>query len=236
MAGTTTLRLLRDALSRADDDGLGGSSGAFQTLLHATVSLELSPNEMLTERELMERTGASRAVLRSVVARLAELGLITPLARKGLVVAPLDVLDISAVYDARMAIETALARLAAQRATREQAERLRALSDHRPGSDEDAGSFVARDVALHLAIANAARNHYLEDSLTRILPLSARLWHLLYRELGADRKFMFQHNDIVTAIAARDAAGAEAAVREHLQGAREILANAFIPLAAADAS
>lgn len=230
MAGPATLRLLRDVLSGGDHRDPGGADRAFQLLLHATVSLELQPNEMFAERELMERTGSNRAALRSAVSRLAELGLITPLARKGLVIAPLDVLDISAVYDARLVIETALARFAAQRATPKQAERLRALAESGPGIDEDPARFVARDVALHLAIAAAARNQYLEDCLTRILPLSARLWHLLYREMGADRKFMFQHADIAAAIGDHDPDAAEAAVREHLEGARQILANAFIPL------
>lgn len=224
------MRLLRDVLSGGNDRDPGGTDRAFQVLLHATVSLELQPNEIFTERELMQRTGSNRAALRSAVSRLAELGLITPLARKGLVIAPLDVLDISAVYDARLVIETALARFAAQRATREQAERLRTLSESGPEIDEEPARFIARDVALHLAMAAAARNQYLEDCLTRILPLSARLWHLLYRELGADRKFMFQHADIAAAIVERDPRAAEAAVREHLEGARQILANAFIPL------
>jgi DNA-binding GntR family transcriptional regulator len=220
VAGRATLRLLRDALSGASDGSSAGSSHAFEVLLHATVALELEPNQMLTERELMERTGSSRTALRSAVTRLAELGLITPHARKGLVIAPVDVLDISAVYDARLAIETALARLAAQRATREQAERLRVLAGQGPDVEADPATFVARDVALHLAIAAAARNQYLEDCLTRILPVSARLWHLLYREMGADQKFMFHHGDITAAIVARDPAGAEAAVREHLESAR----------------
>jgi len=235
MSGAT-LRLLRDALSGSDGGSALSSDRAFEGLLNATVSLDLLPNEMLSERQLMERTGASRAALRSAVGRLSELGLITPLARKGLVVAPLNMLEISAVYDARSAIETALARFAAQRATKDQVERLQELSELGPGSGEGARSFVARDVALHLAIAQAARNPHLEDSLTRILPLSARLWHLLFRELGADRKFMFQHADIVAAIAARDPVAAEAAVREHLDAAREILANAFIPRSDRDAS
>ena len=234
MPGPVTLKILRDVLLGADDESSRGSSSVLRALLNATITLELPPSELLSERELMQRTGAGRASLRLAIASLADLGLITPLARKGLVVAPVDVLDIPAVYDARLAIETALARLAAQRATRDQIEPLRALADLPPGESDDAAAFVARDIALHLAIAGAARNRYLEDSLTRILPLSARLWHLLYREQGADRKYMFHHGDIVAAIAAHDPDAAENAVRSHLQSAREILANAFIPVAHGD--
>lgn len=234
MPAPATLALVREVLSGSRDDTVRGSNSTFRSLLNSTISLELIPGQMLSERELMEQTGSSRASLRLAVSRIADLGMITPLARKGLVVAPVDVLDISAVYDARLAIEAALARLAAQRATPDQVEELRALAEHGPDELDDAAAFVARDLALHLAIAAAARNQYLEDGLTRILPLSARLWHLLYREQGADRKFMFHHGDITAAIGARDADAAETAVRAHLQGAREILARAFIPVAHGD--
>jgi DNA-binding GntR family transcriptional regulator len=234
VSGTATLRLLQGVLSGAPRDHLEGDQ-VFRDLLHGIVSLELAPSAMLTERELMERTGCSRAALRTAVNRLAELGLITPLARKGLVVAALDVLEISAVYDARLAIEAALARLAAARATPEQVDALRRIGDHEPAAHADAFAFVERDLALHLSIARVARNHYLEDCLTRVLPLSARLWHLLFRELGADRTLMFEHGSIIDAIARRDPDAAEAAVREHLGVARRTLASALVPVPEASA-
>jgi DNA-binding GntR family transcriptional regulator len=230
VAEPVTLKLLREVLSGENRSDTRASGSTFRSLLDATITLRLAPGQILSEGELMERTGAGRASIRMAVASLADLGLITPLARKGLVVAPVDLLEISAVYDARLAIETALARLAARRATRAQVEHLQALAAVRPDEIDDAATFVARDLALHLAIAAVARNQHLEFGLTRILPLSARLWHLLYRERGADRKYMFHHGEIVAAIAARDPDAAEVAVRSHLQGAREILANAFIPL------
>jgi DNA-binding GntR family transcriptional regulator len=230
MAAPRALEVLRREL--AGSSGLAAefpreSDSSFQQLLRAIISLEYEPGEMLSERELMERTGSSRAALRQAVARLSDLGLITPLARKGLMVAPLDVLDVSVVYDARVTIERGVARLAAQRATSEQVTGLRALSEAELG--EAAPEFVERDLALHLALAAAARNRYLEDALTRILPLSARLWHRLYRELGPDRRFMFQHTEIIQAVAERDLDAAEAALVAHLGSAREILASAFLP-------
>ncbi|HZD01438.1 MAG TPA: GntR family transcriptional regulator [Actinomycetes bacterium] len=237
MLAPRTLEVLRGALvgtgTGTDADILGpGSEATFGRLLNGIVSLEYGPGEMVSERELMERTGASRAALRQAVTRLSDLGLITPHARKGLVIAPLDLLDVAAVYDARLAIERAVARLAARRASREQVAALEVLSDSAAGlQGESAPAFVAQDLRLHLAIAAAGRNRYLEDALTRILPMSARLWHRLYREVGGDRRFMFQHGGIIDAIGARDPDAAEAATSAHLESARQILANAFVPLA-----
>lgn len=235
MRGSRTLELVREELVRL----AGGNSweptseGAFCALLHAIVHLEFEPGQMVSERELMEQSGANRPSLRQAVARLADLGLITPLARKGLVISPIDLLDVSEVYDARITIEGAIARFAANRATAKQIDQLHELarqSDAQEGGD--GASFVARDLALHFALARVCRNRYLEDALTRILPMSARLWHLLYRDLGSDRKFMFEHDEIIASIARRDADGAAEAALAHLQAAREILADAFIPLPA----
>jgi DNA-binding GntR family transcriptional regulator len=235
MLAPRTLAVLRGTLAGTDTDSdtLGpGSEAVFGRLLNSIVSLEYEAGQMVSERELMERTGSSRAALRQAVTRLSDLGLITPHARKGLVVAPLDLLDVAAVYDARLAIERAVARLAAQRATPEQVATLVALSDAAEGLvAESAPAFVAQDLLLHLAIAAAGRNRYLEDALTRILPTSARLWHRLYREVGSDRRFMFQHGEIIGAIGARDPEAAEAATTAHLESARQILADAFVPVA-----
>jgi DNA-binding GntR family transcriptional regulator len=230
-----TLTVLRGALagSETDSDVRGpGSEAVFRRLLDGIISLEYEAGQMVSERELMERTGSNRAALRQAVTRLSDLGLIVPHARKGLVIAPLDLLDVAAVYDARLAIERAVARLAAQRATSEQVAALVALSNAAEGlHGESARAFVAHDLRLHLAIAAAGRNPYLEDALTRILPMSARLWHRLYREVGSDRRFMFQHGGIIDAIGARDPEAAEAATTAHLDSARQILANAFVHVA-----
>lgn len=234
MMASRRLDVVRNELSSAPgkgDDAQGTSERTFRHLLQAIVTLAYEPGQIVSERELMERTESTRPALRLAVVRLSDLGLITPLARKGLLIAPLDVLEVSAVYDARMAIETAVVRCASQRATPKQIDALRTLSDSDgPGSNESAAAFVARDLALHLALASAGRNRYLEDALTRILPLSARLWHRLYRELGSDRRFMFEHDDIIEAIAARDPDTAQAALTTHLQSAREIMASVFLPL------
>lgn len=233
---TTTVGLLREELGgtpSAQDEphrpDVGGF--AFRKLLWAFLTLELEPGGIVSERQLMELADATRSALRQAVARLADLGLITPLARKGLMIAPLDVLEVSVVYDARWAIETRLARFAALRATDNQIEGLKRLADtsNRP-APETAQQFMQRDQELHLAIAASARNIYLEDALTRIMPRHVRLWHRLYRELGNDQDFMFQHDDIIAAIERRDPEAAETAVTEHLEAARGILATVFIPL------
>lgn len=231
-----TLVALREELSGkprgGGDEAERRSEPVVRQLFKSIVELELEPGLVISERELMERTGGSRTALRQAVARLSDLGLVTALPRKGVQIAGLDVLDVSAVYEARWVIELPVARYAAQRATADQIQALIELAEANAAeakSEIGADRFIELDQALHLAVAATARNRYLEDALTRILPQSARLWHRLYRELGSDSKLMFSHSDIVAAIRERDADAAETAVREHLVSAREILAGVFLP-------
>lgn len=236
MPSTDSMReALRSGLT-GSDDGLTQQDElahrVFRDLLQAIVTLEYEPGRIVSQSELLEATSGSRTALRQAVAALSDLGLMTALARKGFLVAPLDVFDVSTVYDARWAIESRLARFAALRTTDEQVESLVALTEAKSvdGTSElTATEFIQRDQALHLAIASAARNRFLEDALTRILPISARLWHRLYRELGTDRRFMFHHNGIVEAVAGRDPDAAERAVADHLNAARDVLSSMFLP-------
>lgn len=227
------LDTLREQLSgHADPDEAQGAERTFRRLLHAIVSLELRPGALVSERDMMEASGATRASLRPAVVRLSELGLVRTLPRKGLVVASLDTLDAQRIYEARWAVEGRVARLAAMRATDEEITALDDLAAE-PVADESDGreawrSFLEHDQALHLSIAATAKNRYLYDALTRILPLASRLWHWAYGELGVDQQVRFGHHVLVDAIRAHDPDAAEDAVLSHVEQAQGMLREVFI--------
>ena len=230
--GTAALDALRQELAGKHAPQQGAalhSEEAFRRLLGCVVTLEYEPGELLTERQIAEDLRLTREPLRRAVTQLAALGLVEALPRKGIRVAGIDALDVSTVYDARLAIETQAARFAAIRASRRE---IHVLQDHAAVDDELAearGSgavsrrFLEHDQALHLAIAALGRNAFLEDALTRLLPASARLWHWVYRELGPDTQMMFSHDDIVAGVREGDPDKAERAVEEHLAQSRRVL-------------
>ena len=92
------------------------SEQATSRIRELIVTLELPPGSPLSERELMERLGLGRTPVREALRTLAQEKLVEVYPRRGIVVAPVDVGDLAALSEARLALESFAARLAAERA------------------------------------------------------------------------------------------------------------------------
>lgn len=228
MDATTTMQALRAELSGAAVAGEDeAAQPVFRQLLKAIVTLELEPGLMVSERHLMEQFSCSRASLRPALIRLSELGLLRTLPRKGLIVAPLDSLDVFEIYEARWVIEARVSRLAAMRVKPNELDAIANLAQHSAHEvqphDGNWTTFLEQDQLLHLTIASTARNRYLFDALTRVLPLASRVWHWVYGQLDASEHIRYEHHDIVDALRSRDPDAAERAVTAHVEQARDML-------------
>jgi GntR family transcriptional repressor for pyruvate dehydrogenase complex len=194
-----------------------------------------------TEAQLSAEHGVSRATVREAVHQLKSLGLVVSRQGAGVFVAPppahrpLDfdpqvLEDIGAVVhvvEVRRVLESEMAGLSAQRATRVQMAGLkRALAaiDKAVAEGRDG---VAEDMAFHRTIAECCGN----PQFGRILGFLGQYLHEAMRVTRANEArrvdFMQQvrdeHRAIVDAIAARDAAGARrAALRHMVNGERRL--------------
>ena len=199
-----------------------------------------APGDRLpTEPELIARFGVSRTVVREAVAELRADGLVDSRhgvgvfvraprpAREGLSLltgSAARISDIIETLELRAAVEIEAAGLAARRASpAQEAEIEAALADFaaamRAGEPTEAADF-----AFHRAVARAANNARFEEFLAylgeRTIP-RAKL-----REAGGaaptrDAQIVAEHEAVARAVAARDVAGARAAMRAHLLGSLE---------------
>jgi DNA-binding GntR family transcriptional regulator len=205
-------------------------SAVFERLLEMVVELELEPGAVVTEAFLAERLGTSRSSLREAVQRLGETGLLSARARTGISVAPVSLLDVQNVYEARAAIEGQLARLAAERATKADIVSLKALNHElrSAGSPQD---FRRHDRQLHIAIGQLGKNPLLDRALGIVLSTNARLWALFGRlnGLGGEGDWFYSHDELVDAIDTGDPDRAEQAVVKHLEASRRLLGTVFWP-------
>jgi DNA-binding GntR family transcriptional regulator len=163
--------------------------------------------------------------VREALGRLAADGLVDLLPGRGARVAGVRAQDMADAYAARLAVEPAAAALAAaRRPAGAVAEMRAAVAAHRAARTDPAATFGANR-AFHLALVRGSANPY----LTRF---AATLWAgrvgLAVFEAQAEppdriARDADDHEAIAGAVAAGDAAAAEALTRGHVAGALELL-------------
>jgi DNA-binding GntR family transcriptional regulator len=181
---------------------------------------EVAPGERLGQVELAERFGISRTPVREALRRLAGEGLVDFHSNRGFRVADLGLDHVLRRMEVRSIVEPGIARLAAERRTQEDLQRLEAaIAREEDARDGIAAHDASRD--FHMALARASGN----DELARVLN---SLWlvevgrRLLSRRT-ADPNWLHddvsEHREILTAVSESRAADAERLMAEHIDRA-----------------
>ena len=108
---TPTLHINRPRLP--DEQSLADQ--AYYSIREWIVTLDLAPGSVVNERELMGRLGLGRTPVREALRDLAREQLVDVFPRRGMFVSGVDVGDIAGLSEVRLVLETAAARLAAER-------------------------------------------------------------------------------------------------------------------------
>ena len=148
----------------------GSGAAAYDRLREAIVRVELEPGAAISEAQLVERFGFTKAAVRAALARLRADGLVLAEPRRGHVVAPLTMRDVLEIYDVRLALEPAAAEAAAGAMDSDEVARLTRLAR----TDVDVAEFLAANREVHLAIMRAAGNERAAAILERLLDDSER--------------------------------------------------------------
>ncbi len=198
-------------------------------------------DKLPTESELVRSYDVSRTVVREAISKLQAAGWVETRHGIGTFVRAArqegsltlsarelsESVDVLAVLELRISLETEAAGLAAQRRS---AEHLRVLREALAAFERHAagGDTVAHDLAFHLGIAQATGNPYFREILahfgalliprTRITSIQAP-----GRDPDYLRRVHREHEEIYNAIERQDADSARAAMRIHLTNSRERL-------------
>ena len=202
-------------------------------------------DKLPTESEFMQAYGVSRTVVREALSKLQAGGVVetrhgigtfvlAPQATPGFRIDPAELataVDVLAVLELRISLETESAGLAAQRRSEEQLAEIRSALDALDNAATQ-GDAVAPDLRFHLAIARATGNRYFADIMAHLgatLIPRARINspRIAMEELPQYlRRVNREHDEIYQAIARRDPESARAAMRLHLTNSRERLRRA----------
>lgn len=200
---------------------------AYEQLRQAIFRGELMPNERLIEVELAARLNVSRAVVRTVLVRLGQDGLVVLTPNRGAHVRLVTEEEAVEILQVRAVLEALTARHAARNATAREIANLRRILNRMTQKleQDDLLGYSEGNASLHAAIIAAARH---ETAARLISGLRAQLVRFQYRTIlvpGRPARSLGEHTAIVEAIANRDPDAAEAAMRQHLGHVESTLAN-----------
>lgn len=207
-------------------------------LVELIVTGQLEEGALLPpEGPLSEHFGVSRTVLRESVKRLEEKGLVIASQGRGTQVqAPgywnvLDPVVLSALVDndeslgvldeltvVRASLESAMAGAVAESRTSEELRRLEGALTAMRESESDTDSFRQADLVFHYALMDISGNRLAENIAKRLYKraVESSRYHGI-NPPDAVALTLDEHAAIVDAIARKDVAGAERAMRDHIR-------------------
>lgn len=198
-----------------------GVKMVYDLLRDEILDLQMSPGSPVDEVQLAERFNMSRTPIREALVRLASEGLIVTLPNRSTMVSNIDFVNMHTFFDALVLMYRVTTRLAAQY---HRTEDLADIREHQfrfaaAAAAGDALAMISTNAALHSAIAEAGRNPYFTGLFNRVLDEGRRILRLYYQSYGdrLPQQYVDEHEDIIAAVAARDAETADRLAKAHAE-------------------
>lgn len=199
------------------------------------ITMQLEPGEVLDEVALCEEFGLSRSPVRELLRQMAGDGYIELEAKRAPRVTLMSYRSLREYYLVAPMIYIATTKLAAEKATIEDIQRLKKIQEAFRHSIEnhDVDERVFSNNEFHYEIGIIARNDYLLPSLRRILVDHGRIGHNFFRDAKNTQEQLeasvIHHDKIIDAIADHDPEKAARIVSEHFDLSRTKIAAYAMP-------
>ncbi len=209
-AEKTAIRQLEPPLSLRDT--------VEKSLSAAIISGELAPGSLVSVPTLAGRFGVSATPVREAMLNLEKRGFVEPVKNKGFRVTSVSEADLREIVQVRSWLETAAMQPVSDRLQTEPVDTYRALADGivRAAENNDFASFLAADIAFHLALLGLTGNRRLVDMVselrgqTRMVRL-ASMANTTELKQSAD-----EHHQLLDLLVAGDVAEAEVLMHRHV--------------------
>lgn len=216
-------------VARRDDERM--ADAVYRDLVGRLIAREILPGERMSIDRTSRLLGVSQTPVREALAQLESEGLVRRVHLAGYRAAPLLTgREFQQLFEMRLLLEPFAAGLAAERHTAAQARAMDAAEREMQTMAETIerltyGEFARVDSRLHDVIAVASDNPLLREGIAR-LHSHIHLFRLHYHA-RVPRDALGEHEQLLAAIAERDAQAATAAMRTHLEMSRARLGVAF---------
>ncbi|MEL7278340.1 MAG: GntR family transcriptional regulator [Pseudomonadota bacterium] len=190
---------------------------AYAKLYTAIREGTFQPGDRLRETDVAERLALSRTPVREALRRLEAEGIIEHRPRLGAVIRSLSHAEVVELYEMRVVLERTAAEMAAQHAVAAEIDQLEDLNAAIAQETDQPHRAAAINQDFHRGIYLATRNRFLLESARALNNAMMLLGPTTLADEARITTVVAQHQEIVAAIRARDAAAAGAAAEAHLQ-------------------
>jgi len=152
----------------------------YRALKRDVTMLKHKPGASLSEQDLANLYGSSRVPVREACRRLQQEGLLTAVPYKGYFVNQISIKEIRDCYDLRQLLESHALKLATERASREDLERLESLAKTEYTFNDWASyaDFLDANLDFHMQLAALSANERLVLALADLLGSMQRFFFL----------------------------------------------------------
>ncbi|HET7410467.1 MAG TPA: GntR family transcriptional regulator [Paracoccaceae bacterium] len=193
-----------------------GEAEIIERIYDAVMERRLPPGTKLSEAALCQAFGVRRSRIRRSLLLLASRNIVDLHANRGAFVSRPTAAEARHVFEARRTVETAVARLAAERAEPGDLAKLAAHlgAEERAISDRDRRRSIRLSGEFHVLVAEAARNQVLHD-VVRDLVARSSLIIAMYGS-SADTCRTGEHGELLNALRDGDPQAAAGITADHL--------------------
>jgi DNA-binding GntR family transcriptional regulator len=191
----------------------------YQVVKQKLLDLEVDPTQPINEKALVRETGGSLTLIRQALDRLGEDGLVVKQRRRWHISRSATASTMREIFEVRTTLEGMCARLAAERITAEEIERMEQLLHDfdRVLREGDNAALLAVDQKFHQRMYEASGNRFLARALDDMYALIYRLFYFALDRIGSVRANVEEHREILAALKAGDGRTAERLIQLHIR-------------------
>jgi DNA-binding GntR family transcriptional regulator len=213
--------------ARKSENSLGEQ--AYAKIKDDIITCVFAPGESCSESQLAERYGVSKAPIRWALAALSRERLVTSRARQGYVVAPLTMKSVKGLFELRIVLESAAARLAAGLVNIEKLKSFKPrLGKYDPNDRNRKVDWIMANQEFHLEIARATGNEWLYQAILDALEETRRIIHVSLSVPEKVQAMSNDHRDIIDALARGDGERAAHFSQIHIEKSLEAVLAAML--------
>ncbi len=152
----------------------------YDAVLNGILSGEFKPEQILTERELVEKFGCSKAPVREALVMLCNDDILRSFPRYGYEIVRLTSEHVEEILDYRLILETGYLRKSYQTLTKLQLNELKRIADRCLSPDADVWEHWEANTDFHLTLISFSRNRYACDQLKKSMSVLKRAYAQFY--------------------------------------------------------